>query len=89
MRLRRFWFEFDDAAFLRAPSVLGLGCGVTAWTEHDALVLLQQRVFHEAPMPRIKGIIHDVDVSTLDAGHVLPNMLPPNRRGIWFPQGYD
>ena len=39
-------------------------------------------------LPTIAVLIEDVDVSTLDAGHVLPNMSPPVRRGVWFPLGY-
>jgi hypothetical protein len=30
----------------------------------------------------------DVDVQSLDQGHVIPNMHPPNWRGIWYPKGY-
>jgi hypothetical protein len=22
-------------------------------------------------------------------GHVIPNMAPPNWRGIWYPKGFD
>jgi len=40
-------------------------------------------------MPEIKKVIENVDVSTLDAGHVLPNMSPPNIRGVWFPLRYN
>jgi hypothetical protein len=29
-----------------------------------------------------------VDVSALDSGHILPNIEPPNWRGIWFPRGF-
>jgi len=29
-----------------------------------------------------------VDVSTLDHGHVLPNMEVVLLRGVWFPKGY-
>jgi hypothetical protein len=28
-------------------------------------------------------------VSTLDKGHVLPNMAAPNERGIWYPLGFQ
>jgi hypothetical protein len=30
-------------------------------------------------------IIVDVDVRDLDQGHVIPNMGPPNLRGVWYP----
>ena len=39
--------------------------------------------------PPIESISEDVDISTLDEGHVRPNMGNPLRRGIWFPIGYD
>jgi hypothetical protein len=28
-------------------------------------------------------------VRDLDQGHVIPNMAPPNWRGIWYPTGFD
>ena len=28
-------------------------------------------------------------VRDLDQGHVIPNMAPPNWRGIWYPKGFD
>ena len=81
MRLRRFWFEFQG---LDIPLGYTLGCGVTAFDEGDAVDLIRQRI---GRLPEIERIIADVDVSTLDAGHVLPNMLPPVWRGVWFPSG--
>jgi hypothetical protein len=35
--------------------------------------------------PELVHAVPNVDVSTLDPGHVLPNMLPPNTRGVWYP----
>ena len=51
--------------------------------------LIRQRLVHGNALPCIRRIIPDVDVSTLDAGHILPDMAPPNRRGIWFPMGTE
>lgn len=85
MTLRRFWFQF--AARPGFPSSLRLGCGVTAFDLHDARRLLEERVFR-GEAPPIASVTEDVDVSSLDPGHVLPNMLPPNHRGVWFPKGY-
>lgn len=34
-------------------------------------------------------MIEDVDVSTLDPEHVLPNTGVPAARGIWFPLGHS
>jgi hypothetical protein len=65
------------------------GCGVTAWSHEDALRLLRERVFVRQPLPPVRRCVEDVDVSTLDPGHVLPNMADPTRRGVWFPLGCD
>jgi len=86
MRLHRYWIRFDDSA--PVPFAPGLGYGVTAWTPEDALTLLRDAVFSGAEPSGIAAIVADVDVSTLDPSHILPNMEPPNRRGIWFPRGF-
>jgi len=80
--LRRFWFKFD--AHPDSP----LGYGVTAWTEDDANAILQSRVFSGGDVP-VAAVTPDIDVSTLDAGHIRPNMESPTWRGIWFPRGYS
>ena len=67
---------------------LNLGSGVTAYDYDDAIALLKERVFTKETMPKITDFIQDVDVSTLDANHVLPNLGLVIERGIWFPQGY-
>lgn len=83
--LHRFWIRFDDPQ--RFKYGVGLGCGVTALNLDDARGLLERDLF-KGPIPfPIASVIEDVDVSTLDRGHVLPNMMPPNVRGIWFPAG--
>jgi hypothetical protein len=86
--LRRYWFEFELR--IDDPHPLGVlsGCGVTAFDFEDALSLLRDRVFHES-VPHIVNVIEDVDVSTLDPGHVLPNMGVPSLRGVWYPLGYN
>ena len=87
MKLHRYWLRFDDPR--RETFGLGLGCGVTAFDLDDAVMLLERQVFR-GPLPfRISESTEDVDVRTLDQGHVLPNMLPPDRRGVWYPMGYD
>ena len=61
---------------------------MTAFNLEDARSLLESQVFG-GPLPfPIASTVEDVDVRTLDTGHVLPNMLPPNRRGVWFPAGF-
>jgi hypothetical protein len=61
---------------------------VTAYSLDDAKSLLDQSVFKDRTWPQVVEIIEDVDVSTLDRGHVIPNMEPPVWRGVWFPIGY-
>jgi hypothetical protein len=63
-------------------------CGVTAFSIDDAKALIETRVF-PGGLPLVTKLIEDVDVSTLDANHIRPNMEPPNWRGIWYPRGYD
>jgi hypothetical protein len=89
MNLHRYWFKFElTMADPHPPGVL-LGCGVTAFSQSDALDLMKERVFTKFPFPPVKSVQEDVDVSTLDRGHVLPNMGNVLKRGIWFPIGYD
>jgi hypothetical protein len=85
LSLHRYWFTFElKPKEFYLPGV-GLGCGVTAYGYDDALHLLQNQVFGNRPIPIILNYIEDVDVSTLDPGHVLPNLIPCNWRGVWFP----
>lgn len=87
--LKKFWFKFDISAFDNYPLGVSLGCGVTAFDYEDALMLLRGKVFKRGSLPPIQNVQEDIDISTLDANHILPNMNVPNRRGVWFPQGYD
>jgi hypothetical protein len=82
--LHRYWFEFRGSREALPPGGW-LGCGVTAVDTADAEQLLVQGRFRGAPLPPIARVIEDVDVSELDAGHVLPNMGDPTQRGVWFP----
>jgi hypothetical protein len=62
---------------------------VTAFDLDDAIALLERDLFKE-PMPLpIASSIEDADARTLDRGHVIPNMLAPGRRGVWYPMGYE
>ncbi len=84
--LTRFWFRFES---LPQHSALSLGCGVTAYNYDDAIALLSERVFGTQCSSSISECIEDLNVSTLDAKHVLPNMGNVLIRGIWFPLGYE
>ncbi len=71
--LTRYWFRTKN----------GYGIGVTAYSKADAMFLIAS----EPAVCEVEIIdaAENVDVRTLDEGHVLPNMGPPNIRGIWFP----
>jgi hypothetical protein len=83
----RFWFKFEPSS----RCALNLGCGVTACDYDDAvaLLLLQETVFKDGTLPRILEVTANVDISTLDQRHVVPNMEVPTARGVWFPKGYS
>lgn len=86
--LHRYWFEFALDDLERLPPGVRLGCGVTAFDIDDAAALIRERVFGGATPAPIVRCVPDVDVSTLDEGHVRSNMGNPAARGIWFPCGY-
>lgn len=88
MTLRRFWFRFASTA-TGLPPGLRWGCGVTAYDYDDAVSIIRTTIFGGGLLPPLGDVKEDVDVSQLDNGHVLPNMLPPSNRGIWFPMGYQ
>lgn len=81
MALHRYWIRFDT------PGYLSLGCGVTAPDHETALKLIREKMQRGEELPPIVEIIDDVDISTLDSNHVLPNMWTPSFFGIWFPLG--
>lgn len=82
MRLHRYWITFVR------PHGPRLGVGVTGYSRDDALAILRQKMFEGTVLPEVEKWEDDVDVRSLDQGHVIPNMMPPNQRGIWFPMGY-
>ncbi len=85
--LRRYWvrFELDQ---VKDFSYLKLGCGVTAYSEMDVCRLLKKYIFKEEDIPQIIEIIKDIDIRTLDQGHVVPNMGVCSIRGVWYPIGF-
>jgi hypothetical protein len=75
--LRRFWF----------PATAGFGVGVTAESEADARRLAEEAAARYLPRgAQLLSAVPDVDVQTLDPGHVLPNMGPVVVRGVWYPR---
>jgi homoserine kinase len=65
---------------------VGLGIGVTALTEAEAMALAEGERRRSFPNATIVDVVPDVDVSTLDPRHVLPNMGPSAVRGVWYPR---
>jgi len=85
---RRFWIEFVETNGTNLPIGISRGCGVSAYSYDDAIQILEDRVFTHGNIPEIANVIEDVDVSSLDEGHVLPNIGNTLIRGVWFPLGY-
>jgi hypothetical protein len=73
--LRRYWFPLSS----------GLGIGVTAASDAEANAWAAEAQQRIAPGATLLAPIADVDVRTLDPGHVQPNIGPVVVRGVWFP----
>lgn len=71
--LRRFWFQQAGES----------GYGVTAYSRDAAAALLMQAGY-EIDLMSVQ-MIEDIDVSSLDQNHILPNIGPSNFRGVWYP----
>ena len=85
----RYWFQFDVASSFGFPAGIAIGCGVTAYDYEDAIKLLDEKVFNGIKRPNFSKVIENVDIRSLDQGHVIPNMKAPVFRGVWFPLGYE
>ena len=83
--LIRFWFEFEGDIHLLRPFRIGIGCGVTAYDYNDAVDLIRSELFDGAPLPKIKRVIDNIDVRTLEYNHVQRGMGVCVWRGIWWP----
>ena len=89
MKLHRYWITFEGVSFTTYRQLL-MGCGVTALTPEDALFIIQKKMLENEEPPPVKEMIVDVDVSTLDSNHILPNIRGNvTARGIWFPGGFQ
>lgn len=61
--------------------------GIAAVDRADAESLLAASTFLAGqPLPVIREVIEDIDVSDLDRSHVVPNMGDPSIRSVWFPR---
>jgi hypothetical protein len=85
----RYWFEFMSTQINDLPPGLFRGCGITAHDLADAISILRQKVFQGQEIPKLKDKKENIDIRTLDHGHVVPNMKDPTLRGVWFPLGYE
>ena len=74
--LRRFWFPIPGH----------LGIGVTAASRAEAEVLASAAAKQLRWQFTAAGVVENVDIRDLDQNHVVPNMTPPNWRGVWFPR---
>jgi hypothetical protein len=75
--LHRYWFDTKGKEHL--------GFGVTAYSVEDAKVLVDEAAKRLGLSAQVVEVVEDVDVRDLDQNHVVPNMGPPNFRGVWFP----
>jgi hypothetical protein len=85
LQLRRYWITFDLAGHGGMAHRLQMGCGVTAHSLDEALELVRRKVLRGEPLPPVATVQENVDVSTLDADHILPNMGVCAWYGVWFP----
>lgn len=91
--LIRFWLEFTVPQPVAPGSILLDGgpfyFGITAYSYDDALHILRQNFTIPADAELV-CLVEDVDINSLDANHVLPNLtVPPSWRGIWYPVGFQ
>jgi hypothetical protein len=80
--MTRYWLTFPQ---LDTPHPINLGCGVTGRDYDDALLLIRAS-FSDLRLWPPRTVTENIDVSTLDAGHVLPNLGNVFERGVWWPR---
>lgn len=60
--------------------------GVTAHSLSEARAIALDTCTHLGWVFEPHEVVEDVDIRTLDQHHVVPNMGPPNFKGVWFPR---
>jgi len=80
--MKRYWLTFRSVGH---PHPINLGCGVTALDLNDALLLIRA-AFPDLVLGSPLTVIDGIDVSTLDAGHIIPNLGNVLERGVWWPR---
>jgi hypothetical protein len=93
---RRIWVSFETglpasgatfvttAADAALSTALLYGCGVTGLDADDCLKRMRDGLFSDRPMPAIRDVVFDIDVSTLDP-MVAEHLGNPATLGVWFP----
>ena len=80
--MRRYWLTFQA---IGKPHPINLGCGVTAVGLEDALLMVRT-AFPDLSLGQPVTVAEDVDLSTLDERHILPNLGNVLEPGMWWPQ---
>lgn len=81
--MRPYWIEIRPVP---SPTPLNRGAGITARSEADARELFDLAFGQEHQILNVSQI---ADMSSIEQGHVAPNMGNALIRGVWFPLGYD
>ncbi len=81
--LQRCWITFERSKQEQFP--FSLGCGVTAFSLEDALQMIHEAAAAPVKELIVREVIENIDISTLDELHIIPNIGTPVLRGIWFP----
>jgi hypothetical protein len=83
--VKPFWVTFPGKTAFDLPGGCGLGVGVTAMDEKDAIALVEAVLFTDQPMPSEYAIKWLASLDELDQNHVRPNMGFHLRRRVWYP----
>jgi hypothetical protein len=83
--LKFYWIRFYNPPDYNPIS---LGCGITAFSYNDAMQLAQNMLSKQNLNLDIMSVEEGVDILSLDAGHVIPNIGLTTERGVWFPKGH-
>ncbi len=89
-RMKLYWIKMAPSI---ESGISGLGYGVTALDEADAVSLIQRYFLDNNHLKVEKDTITSIqlinDLSEIEQNHVRPNMGNHLRRGIWYPSGLN
>jgi hypothetical protein len=84
--LKRYWIDFESSDIRMLTRLgLGLGAGVTAFSDDDAVSLLKNHLRVDV-LPVIIKIRPNITFQDLEKDHVAKNLGNMAQRGVWFPQ---